>query len=90
MNILWDQSKNEWLVINRGISFEEISDRLIKGDYIDILENPTRKDQNYFIMEINHYTWVVPFIVDDNGQVILKTAFPSRKLYKKYGKDENK
>ncbi len=88
MNILWDQTKNKWLILNRGISFEEISTRLLNGDYIDILENSSRENQFYFIMEIDNYIWVVPFLVNENDQIVLKTAFPSRKLQKKYG-DKN-
>ena len=85
MNIIWDQEKNEWLILNRGISFEEISEKIINGDYSEILENPTRENQQYFIMNINNYTWVVPFIINQSNQIVLKTAFPSRKFHKKYG-----
>jgi len=88
MNIVWDQNKNDWLILNRGISFEEISDRIVNGDYLEILENPTRENQQYFIMNINNYIWVVPFQITENDQIILKTAFPSRKFHKKYG-DKN-
>ena len=72
-------------MINRGISFDEIADRIMDGDYLEILENPTRENQQYFIMNMNHYTWVVPFKMKQDGQIILKTAFPSRKFHKKYG-----
>ena len=85
MNIVWDKNKNEWLILNRGISFEEISDKILNDDYLEILENPTREYQQYFIMNINNYTWVVPFIITCNDQIVLKTAFPSRKFHKKYG-----
>ena len=89
MDITWDQNKNEWLILNRGISFEEISDRILNNDYLEILENPAREDQLYFIMNINNYTWVVPFLINRSNQIVLKTAFPSRKFHKKYGeKDE--
>ena len=88
MNIIWDQNKNEWLILNRGISFEEISDKILQGNYLEILENLMRKNQQYFIMNIDNYTWVVPFIINENNQIILKTAFPSRKFHKKYG-DKN-
>jgi len=89
MDITWDQNKNEWLILNRGISFEEISDKILNGDYIEILENPAREDQLYFIMNINNYTWFVPFLINRSNQIVLKTAFPSRKFHKKYGeKDE--
>jgi len=88
MKIIWDKNKNEWLILNRGISFEEISDRILNSDYLEILENPTRENQQYFIMNIDNYTWVVPFLITENDQIILKTAFPSRKFHKKYG-DKN-
>lgn len=85
MKITWDKNKNEWLIINRGITFDEISDKIINKEYYEILDNPTRDDQSYFILEIENYTWVVPFIVTDENEIILKTAFPSRKFHKRYG-----
>ena len=88
MNIIWDQNKNEWLILNRGISFDEISDKILNDDYIEILENPNREGQLYFIMSIENYTWVVPFLINQSNQIVLKTAFPSRKFHKKYG-DKN-
>lgn len=85
MKILWDQNKNEWSMVNRGISFEEISDKILNNDYLEILENPTREDQLYFIMNIKNYTWVIPFLIGKENQIVLKTAFPSNKFHKKYG-----
>ena len=84
MNIIWDEKKNEWLIINRGISFEEIAELILNKSYIDIIENPTRENQQYFIMKIMNYTWVVPFVIDEEERIVLKTAFPSRKFHKKY------
>ncbi len=85
MDIIWDETKNEHLQVTRSISFEEISGMILNGDYIDILENPTRENQQYFILQIRKYTWVVPFIIDDEDRIVLKTAFPSRKFDKRYG-----
>jgi len=85
MKIVWDDKKNEWLIINRGISFEEIAELILNKSYIDIIENPTRENQQYFIMKIMNYTWVVPFVIDEEERIVLKTAFPSRKFHKKYG-----
>jgi len=90
MNIQWDKNKNEWLILNRGISFEEITDKILNDDYLEILENPNRENQQYFLMSIKNYIWVVTFLIDQNDNIVLKTAFPSRKFHKKYGrKDEN-
>ena len=89
MGVIWDKEKNNWLQVNRRISFEEISGKILSGNYIDIFENPTRDNQMYFIMKINDYTWVVPFLIDEEERIVLKTAFPSRKFHNRYGgKDE--
>ncbi len=85
MHIIWDEEKNHWLQLYRSISLEKIADMLINGQYLDILENPSRDNQLYFVLPIHEYTWVVPFLVDAENRIILKTAFPSRKLHKKYG-----
>ncbi|MCK4542294.1 MAG: toxin [Spirochaetales bacterium] len=85
MEIIWDEGKNEWLQVNRSISFEEISGMILDGFYIDIIENPARDNQLYFIMRINDYTWAVPFLIDDKERIVLKTAFPSRKFHNRYG-----
>ena len=91
MDIVWDREKNQWLKLNRGISFEEITDIILKDEIIDILKNPNRVNQKYFVINMNLYTWVVPFLINDNKQIVLKTAFPSRKFHKIYGdKNEKK
>jgi uncharacterized DUF497 family protein len=85
MDLIWDKDKNDLLKLSRNISFEEISEKIVNEEYIDIIENPVRENQLYFIMSINNYIWIVPFIVDEESNILLKTAFPSRKFNKKYG-----
>ncbi len=89
MEIVWDENKNEWLIANRKISFEEIAELVLNKQYIEIVENPTRENQQYFIMEIRNYTWVVPFLINEKEEIVLKTAFPSRKFHKTYGRSKN-
>jgi hypothetical protein len=60
---------------------------LLDGDFLDIVENPTRKNQECFVMRIHRHTWIVPFAIDVEDRIVLKTAFPSRKYHKKYGGD---
>jgi disulfide oxidoreductase YuzD len=84
MEIVWDEQKNEWLKVTRLVSFEKISGMLQDGDYLDIVENPTRENQEYFVLKIRGYTWLVPFVVDEDERIVLKTAFPSRKYHKKF------
>lgn len=74
----------------RGISFQEIADSILRGEYIDILENPGRPNQDIFLLRIQGYTWVVPFIIYDDESIYLKTAYPSRKFHKRYGEKNEK
>jgi len=82
--IIWDDEKNQKLQNERGISFDEISKIILRKEYLDILENPSRPAQQLFVIELNNYIYSVPFIIDSQSNIILKTAFPSRKLNKKY------
>jgi uncharacterized DUF497 family protein len=82
--IIWDDEKNQKLQIERDISFEQISEIILRKEYLDILENPSRPNQQVFIVKLNDYIHSVPFIIDDQSNIVLKTAYPSRKLNKKY------
>ena len=84
MDILWDAEKNEWLKHNRGISFEEIADSILEKQYHEIIANPARPEQMCFIMTFKKYTWAVPFVLDEERRIILKTAFMSIKFHKRY------
>jgi uncharacterized DUF497 family protein len=87
--INWNEEKNKWLIRERGISFQEIADIILRGEYLDILENPTRPDQDIFLVRIRGYIWVIPFTIEEDETIFLKTAFPSRKFHKRHGgKDE--
>ena len=83
--IYWDNEKNNKLIAERDISFYEISDIILREEYLDILENPSRKDQLIFIVSLKKYIYAVPFIIDQEDNIILKTAYPSRKFNKIYG-----
>jgi len=83
-NIIWDKKKNEKLMLERNISFDEISQMIIDGKYLDIIENPVREGQMYFVMDMQEYTWIVPFLIDKEDNIVLKTAFQSRKYHRKY------
>ena len=83
----WNSEKNEILKRERGISFEEIAYLIESGEIIGIEENPGRSNQKLYILEIENYAIVVPF-VENETEIFLKTAFPSRKYAKKYGLKE--
>jgi hypothetical protein len=79
------------LILERGISFEIFADLILEKKYLTILENPNYNNQMIFIICYNNYTYVVPFIIENDNTIFLKTIFPSRKFHKIYGGtiDEN-
>lgn len=85
--IIWDE-KNEKIQKERNISFEEVAIIILKKDYLDIIENTSRPDQQVFVIAFKNYIYAVPFIIDSQLNIILKTVFPSRKLNKKYGRGD--
>ena len=78
MNIVWDEEKSTKLKMQRGISLEEVATMILEKEYVDILEHPKRRGQRLFIVSIEGYIHVVPFVMDKDGNIVLKTVFPSR------------
>lgn len=82
--------KNQQLINTRGISFEEIIAALGDGKLLDILEhhNPEKfAHQKIYVIDMNGYVYLVPFVRQSESRVFLKTIFPSRKLTKLYLKN---
>ena len=80
----WTFAKNEILKRERGISFEEMAYLIESDQIVGIKENPGYPNQKMYVLEIDNYAIIVPYVEDDD-QIFLKTAFPSRKYTKKYG-----
>lgn len=80
----WNSEKNENLKRERRISFEEIAYLIESDQVIGIEENPGYPNQRMYVLEIDNYAIIVPCVENDD-EIFLKTAFPSRKYTKKYG-----
>jgi len=89
VNILWDEDKNKKLISQRGISFEQAAELILAKEYVAVLENPARPGQFLFLIPINGYIHAVPFVIDKDDDIILKTIFPSRKINNLYGEKNN-
>jgi hypothetical protein len=79
--------KNHWLKANRNISFEEVIAALEEGKLIEVIEHPKKTkypNQTMYVLEMNDYIYLVPFIQKDENCVFLKTIFCSRKATKQY------
>jgi len=82
----WDIEKNNQLKKQKEISFEEVILSIQKGKLLDVQKHHNPKkypNQKIFIIEINNYVYLVPFVEDEN-KYFLKTIIPSRKATKKY------
>lgn len=82
----WNEEKNDKLKEERGTSFEDVVYYMDKGDILDVVPHPQQDkypDQKMFIVAIENYAYLVPFIETENI-IFLKTIIPSRKATKKY------
>ena len=82
----WNADKNEQLIIERGISFERALYHIENNGILDVVSHPNvtkYPDQKMFILNINKYAYIVPF-VENKDEIFLKTIIPSRKATKKY------
>lgn len=82
--IVCDDKKAQILKLERDIDIDEIVELIIERKYIDILEHPKREGQQIFILSYRNYIHVVPFVIDEDDNIIIKTVFPSRNFHKIY------
>lgn len=82
----WNDKKNIQLQAEREINFEMAVSAITEGNVLDIIEHPNQEkypSQRIFIIRINQYVYLVPFVENDR-EIFLKTIIPSRKMKKKY------
>ena len=81
----WNNDKNEWLISNRGISFEQAVVAIENGHIIEIMKHPSLFYPNQFmiLLDIDEYVYCIPVVVE-NDEYFLKTVYPSRKYTKQY------
>ncbi len=89
----WNNEKNSKLNQERGISFENIVFAIENGGLTDVIphSNPERyPNQSIYVVNIEEYIYLVPFVKESNDIRFLKTIIPSRKATKQYIRSENK
>ena len=83
----WSPRKNEQLIQQRGVSFETVVAAIEQGDLVDVLEHPNQgryPGQMIYVVEINEYIHLIPFVTQADGARFLKTIIPSRKATRDY------
>lgn len=89
--INWNSTKNQQLITERGLSFEDVVFYLQQGNLLDDIEHPNSNKyphQRVFVVNINNYAYLVPY-VEDEKEIFLKTIIPSRKATKQYIEGNN-
>lgn len=89
--IRWNEEKNQLLLLQRDICFEQIIDKIAVGDILDRKIHPNAikyPHQQIFVFDIDGYIHYVPF-VENEDEIFLKTIIPSRKLTKTYPRDHH-
>ncbi len=84
--INWNSTKNQQLILERGISFEDVVFRLQQGALLDDIEHPNADkypDQRIFVIDIDDYVYLIPY-VENRKEIFLKTVIPSRKATNQY------
>ena len=87
----WDPEKNQQLIEERGISFEEVIFHLQSDGLLDDIKHPNQESyahQRMYIVAIEDYVYLVPY-VESNEAIFLKTIIPSRKATRQYLGESN-
>ena len=87
----WDPRKNQQLIEERQVSFEDILFYLQQGCLLDDIEHPNKNkypNQKVFVINIDGYVHMVPYVESDE-EIFLKTIIPSRKATKLYFGDQS-
>lgn len=80
-------AKEICLIKDRGLSFKKVITAIENGKLLDILPHPNADKyppQFIYVVNLDGYAHVVPFVRCSEHKVFLKTIFPHRKLTKYY------
>lgn len=83
MHFRWNEEKNQWLAVNRSICFEEL---IHNGQILCIRPNMSKNHlgQEKLIIQLDGKMYAVPFVLEKDGTMFLKTAFRDRKLDREF------
>ena len=87
----WNAEKNALLSKERGITFEEIVQKMASGSMVIETDHPNQEKypgQKILIVDVDGYAYLVPCVISKE-ECFLKTIIPSRKATKKYLEAEN-
>ena len=83
--IKWNEEKAEKVLAERGIDFNDIADEIALGNFaVRLVDNQEgHPEQKMVIVVLCDHAVCAPFVVEENGDFFIKTAFFSRKWDKR-------
>lgn len=82
----WNPDKNTELLVERGVSFEQVVVAIEGGGQLDVLAHPNARKyphQPLLVVAWDGYAYLVPY-VEEAQYHFLKTIIPSRKATRDY------
>ena len=79
--VRWNHEKNIELMLERGVSFEEILSSIEQRGLLTVLDHPNQQEypnQKIWVVKLRGYAHLVR-LVDSGVDISLKTIMPSRK-----------
>ena len=86
-NFKYNLAKDKQLMERYGIGFENIISAINNGGFIITVKHPNQgKYSTQEIMYIRYidYVYAMPYVIETDGTLFLKTFYPSRKATKLY------
>ena len=83
----WNLEKNRQLTEQRGVSFVRVISAIEQGGLVDVVEHHNQArypGQMIYVLDIEGYLHLVPFVTGTDGTKFLKTIIPSRKATRDY------
>ena len=87
MQYRYDLEKNAILIKERGVGFEEIIDAISQNNLIKVVSHHNQErypGQKIMYVKCLDKVYLVPYVIEENGTIFLKTLYPSRKATKLY------
>lgn len=87
MKFSYNPDKNAKLILERGIGFEEMIEEISNGHLVKITNHhnqalyPNQKILHILCLDV---VYLVPYVIEEDGTIFLKTLYPSRKATKEF------
>ena len=88
----WSAEKDQQPGEERGISFDRVVSAIEQGKLVVVVEHPNQERHPgglIYVVDIDQYIYLVPFVRDEDGARFLKTIIPIRKATRDYRRKQD-